>query len=303
LKCTQVTYLEPLRLRVAEETLAALTVRARKPYVEAQTDKTVLNVAANEAAQSRTAYELLQQAPGVVIDPNDNIRMAGTQGVLVYLDGKPSNLSASDVANLLRATPASNIATIELIQNPSARYDAQGGAGIINVRFRRDKSLGLNGTASGSYGQSDHHRANAALDLNYRAKSVNLFGNASVADNYQHTNIAYNRTTTGGQFTQRGYDYDGTRGMLYKAGADFFFGNNEAGPKHTLGLIVSGNAGANRFGTITTTNLLGQTVRPDSTLLNTTDNPSWNRRLNAAPSMPTTRASVTSRRASSTPRT
>jgi iron complex outermembrane recepter protein len=281
-KAGEPTYLEPLTLRTGELTLTAVTVRARKPYVEAQVDKTVLNVAANDAAQSRTAYELLQQAPGVVIDPNENIRMAGTQGVLVYIDGKPTNLSASDVANLLRATPASNIATIELIQNPSARYDAQGGAGIINIRFRRDKSLGLNGNASGSYGQSDHHRATAALDLNYRAKRANLFGNVSGSDNYQHTNIAYDRTLGAARFTQRGYDYDGTRAIIYKAGADFFFGNNGSGPTHTLGLIVTGNAGANRFGTITTANLLGQTTRLDSTLLNTTDNPSWNRRTNTA---------------------
>ncbi|CCH00081.1 TonB-dependent receptor [Fibrella aestuarina BUZ 2] len=274
---SQTTAVGTLLLGNDEKTLDAVTVRARKVYIEQQADKTVLNVATNGAAQSKTAYELLQQAPGVVIDPNDNIRMAGKQGVNVFIDGKPTNLSSADVANLLRATPASNIATVELITNPSARFDAQGGAGIINIRFRRDKSLGLNGNASASYGQSDHHRALATLDLNYRARHLNLYGNTSLSDNYQITNVAYDRSAAGAALSQRGYDRDGTRAIVYKAGADYFIGAS-----HTLGLVVSGNAAANQFGTYTTSNLFSNGGRLDTTLINGIDNPSWNKRVNAA---------------------
>lgn len=269
--------LEPLTLQAGNQTLATVTVKVQKPYIEQQVDKTVLNVAADATAQGKTAYELLQQAPGVVIDPNDNVRMAGKQGATVFIDGKPTNLSNADLANLLRATPAANIDNIELITNPSARYDAQGGAGIINIRFRRDKSLGLNGNVSGGYGQSDHHRANAALDLNYRAKKLNLFGNLSGSDNYQITNVLIDRVATGSQFLQRGYDSDGTRGMVYKTGADYFIDSRQ-----TLGLIVSGNTTANRFGTYTTTRIVNSQNRVDSTLMNRVDNPSWNNRLNTA---------------------
>gem|GEM_PF-3611524 len=129
----------------------------------------------------------------------------------------------------------------------SARYDAQGGAGIINIRFRRDKGLGLNGNASAGYGQSDHHRANAALDLNYRAKRLNLYGNVALSDNFQITNVLLDRNAGGSRFLQRGYDEDGTRALVYKAGADYFIGTRQ-----TLGLIVSGNTSTNRFGTYTT---------------------------------------------------
>lgn len=273
----QTTIVDTLRLGTGDQTLAALTVRARKVYIEQQADKTVLNVATNDAAQSKTAYELLQQAPGVVVDPNDNIRMAGKQGVNVFIDGKPANLSAADVANLLRATPASTIATVELITNPSARFDAQGGAGIINIRFRRDKSLGLNGNASASYGQSDHHRANVALDLNFRARRLNLYGNTSLSDNFQITHVANNRYTADGQFAQRGYDRDRTQSLVYKTGADYFISS-----RHTLGLVVSGNAATNAFGTNTTATLFRNGGGPDTTLLNTFDNPNRNSRLNAA---------------------
>ena len=269
--------LEPIMLRQDNQTLATVTVRAQKQYIEQQVDKTVLNVAADATAQGKTAYELLQQAPGVVIDPNDNVRMAGKQGVNVFIDGKSTNLSAADLANLLRATPASNIATVELITNPSARYDAQGGAGIINIKFRRDKSLGLNGNASGGYGQSDHYRANAALDLNYRTKRLNLFGNVSGSDNYQITNVLLDRKGSGSRFLQRGYDSDGTRAIVYKTGVDYFIGTRQ-----TLGLIVSGNTSANRFGTYTTTNIINSQNRVDSSIVNRVDNPSRNNRINAA---------------------
>jgi iron complex outermembrane receptor protein len=259
--------------------LQTVTVRAPKLLIRTEVDKTVLNVADDATAQGKTAYELLQQAPGVAIDPNDNIRMAGKQGAMVLINGKPTNLSEADLANLLRATPASTIDKVELITNPSARYDAQGGAGIINIRFRRDKTLGLTGNASGGYGQSDHHRANMAADLNYRAKRMNLFGNVALSDNFQLTNVRYDRNTNGGRFLQRGYDSDGTRAVVYKAGADYLIGT-----RHTFGLIVSGNAGQNRFGTFTTTDILtspAQTIA-DTTILNRVDNPSRNNRINTA---------------------
>lgn len=269
--------LKPLVFQAANQTLATVTIRAQKQYIEQQIDKTVLNVAADATAQGKTAYELLQQAPGVVIDPNDNVRMAGKQGVNVFIDGKPTNLSAGDLANLLRATPASNIDNIELITNPSARFDAQGGAGIINIRFRRDKSLGLNGNVSAGYGQSAHHRANIALDLNYRAKRLNLFGNVSGSDNYQTTNVLMDRKAGKSTFLQRGYDSDGTRAVVFKTGADYFINNRQ-----TLGLIVSGNNNANRFGTYTTTNIVNSRNTIDSSVVNRVVNPSQNNRINAA---------------------
>lgn len=279
--------LEPIVLNATEQTLTDVTVRAQKSLVEQQVDKTVLNVAADPTAQGKTAYELLQQAPGVAIDPNDNIRMAGKQGVNVFIDGKPTNLSATDLANLLRATPASNIDKVELITNPSARFDAQGGAGIINIKFRRDKSLGVNGNASGGYGQSDHHRANAALDLNYRAKQINLFGNVAVSDNFQITNVLLDRKAGGAQFLQRGYDSDGTRAIVYKAGIDYTLDHGKALPRQTIGLVVSGNSSGNRFGTYTTTSIIDSRNTLDSSLINqsttgTAQQPARNNRINAA---------------------
>ena len=282
LQASSAMTLEPLVLRANNQTLAAVTVTVRRQYVEQQIDKTVLNVASDATAQGKTAFDLLQQAPGVVIDPNDNVKMAGKQGVNLFIDGKPTNLSSADVANLLRATPAANIATVELITNPSARYDAQGGAGIINIKFRRDKSLGLNGNASAGYGQSDHYRANAAVDLNYRTKRLNLYGNLSGSDNFQNTRVSIDRTAGEARFSQRGFDTDGTQAVMYKVGADYFFKKGKNASQHTLGLILVGNVAINRFGTFTHTGLFSTRPTPDSSLSNRVDNPSQNHRLNAA---------------------
>ncbi|NIJ52651.1 TonB dependent receptor [Dyadobacter arcticus] len=269
--------LDPLMMIQAQQALNELVVQARTPNIEQQVDKTVLNIAADQVAQGKTAYELLQQAPGVMIDPNDNIRMGGKQGVNVFIDGKPTNLSSIDLANLLRATAASNIDKIELISNPSARFDAQGGAGVINIRLRRNKNYGLNGNVSGGYGQSDHYRANLALDLNYRAKRLSLYGNASGSDNYQITKVLLDRNANGLQFVQRGFDTDGTRAVVYKTGIDYSLSTRQ-----TIGLVVAGNAAFNRFGTNSGTSIINSKGQVDSSIVNRVFNPNHNNRINVA---------------------
>lgn len=265
-------------------TLDAVMVSARKSLVEQRVDKTVLNVQADVTAAGKNAYEVLQQAPGVVIDPNDNIRMAGKVGVNVYLDGKPANLSTSDLANLLKGTPASNIATVELITNPSARYDAQGNAGIINIRFRRDKSFGLTGSATGGYSQSRHGRRNVGADLTYHVRNLTVFGNANWTGGYQQTqieidrNIRLNPETSGlRRFEQRGFDADGWDNYTTKIGADY-----RIGTKQTLGVLVTGNGAVNQFGTYGITQIKNAAGRVDSSLTNRNDNPNCNNRLGSS---------------------
>lgn len=274
-------FLSPLILRAADQTLAGVTVKARQQAVEQQVDKTVLNVQADATAVGKTAYELLQQAPGVVVDPNDNIQMAGKQGVNVYFDGKPANLSPTDLANLLKSTPASNLSAVELITNPSARFDAQGNAGIINIKFKRNKLLGLNGSVTGGYSQSTHSRQNAATDLNYRGKNVNLFGNFGWNNGYQQTQIAINRNVRTDKpfrrFEQRGYDDDRWNRYNFKAGVDYFIDT-----KQTIGVLVTGNSSANQFGTFSTTEIKNAAGRIDSSLLNRNSNPNSDGRINAA---------------------
>ena len=170
LTLTDITLNEDLLL------LDQVEVNAERELIEVQPDKTVLNVQGSINSTGSTALELLRKAPGVVVDNNDNIILSGKNGVKIYIDGKPSPLSTADLATQLRNMQASEIDAIEIITNPSARYEAEGNAGIINIRLRRDKSLGVNSTADLGYSYGNRAKYNANTTFNYRTPSQNTFG-------------------------------------------------------------------------------------------------------------------------------
>ena len=118
-----------------------------------------------------SAIELLQKAPGVLIDPNDNIILQGKNGVRVFIDGKPSPLGPADLAVYLRTLQATDIEAIEIITQPSARFDAQGNAGIINIRLRKNKNFGTNGSATLGFAMGAYYpKYNGSVSLNNRTK-------------------------------------------------------------------------------------------------------------------------------------
>ncbi len=124
--------------KVATE-MSAVVVTARRPLIEVKADKMVVNVEGTVNATGNDGIDLLRRSPGVLVDKDDNISMSGKSGVEVYIDGKPSPLKGSDLANYLRSLQSSSIESIELITNPGARYEASGNAGIINIRLKKTK--------------------------------------------------------------------------------------------------------------------------------------------------------------------
>ena len=110
--------------------------------VEVKADRTILNVEGTINATGNDALELLRKSPGVTIDKDDNISLSGKNGVQVYIDGKPTPLTGTDLANYLKSLQSSQIESIELITNPSAKYEAAGNAGIINIRLKKNKTFG-----------------------------------------------------------------------------------------------------------------------------------------------------------------
>ena len=135
--------LPPLRLSESAAALQEVTVAAKKPFVEKRPDRLIVNVESSVTAAGSSTLEVLERSPGIVVDQNDNISLCGKSGVIVMLDGKPSVLSGADLANFLRGLPANSIERIEIITNPSAKYDAAGNAGIIDIRTKKDQKLGL----------------------------------------------------------------------------------------------------------------------------------------------------------------
>lgn len=199
---------------------AEVTVVASKPFIRTLVDKTVLNIAAKPSTAGQNALELLKLAPGVVVDPNENIQMGGKNGVTVLIDNQNTQLSAQDLAQLLKSIESDNIKEIEIIANPSAKYDAAGNAGIINIILKKSLTNGFNGSLTGNFTQSTHSRASTSTNLNFRKNQWNWFGNFGINQGYQETIANNDRKLANQQLIQRGIEKDQFGGSNIRAGVD-----------------------------------------------------------------------------------
>ncbi|MEJ5993107.1 TonB-dependent receptor [Pedobacter sp. Du54] len=172
-----------ISLQAILKNLKEVTVTASKPFVQQQFDKTVLNVANSITAVGNTALEVLAKAPGITLDQNDNIAMRGKQGVLIMIDGKQVPVSGQDLANMLKSMQATQIEKIDLITNPSAKYDAAGNAGIIDIRLKKGNNVGTNANVTLSFGQGKYAKINPSVNFNHRTKVANVFGSYSYGFN------------------------------------------------------------------------------------------------------------------------
>ncbi len=180
-------------LKPAAVDMNNVTVTARKPFIQKLTDRIVVNVDNSIVNAGNAAMDVLERSPGVTVDQNDVISLRGKSGVIIMIDGKPSPMTGADLANYLRGLPSNAIDRIEIITNPSARYDAAGNSGIIDIRMKKDQRLGMNGTANIGYGQGIYPKANAGLNLNYRNKGINIFGNYSYGYRMNLNHLILNR--------------------------------------------------------------------------------------------------------------
>ncbi|MEL6942375.1 MAG: outer membrane beta-barrel protein, partial [Bacteroidota bacterium] len=229
-------YTVPMVKMIADANeLETVTVTAQRPLLELKPDMMVMNVENSAVAVGDNALELLRKAPGVVIDNNENVSLLGKAGVQVYIDGKPSPLGGADLAAFLKTMQSSEIESIEIITNPSSKYDAQGNAGIINIKLKRAKGLGSNANLNLTYSQGEKMQYNGSINGNHRNKFLNVFGNYS--HNYGE-NINFNefyREQFGFVFDQRNDASGSWRGNNFRLGTDFFLGK-----QHTLGFLVNG---------------------------------------------------------------
>ncbi len=216
--------------------LKEVVVAARKPMVEVKADKTILNVEGSINSVGQDALDLLRKAPGVVVDKDDNLTLAGKNGVQVYIDGRPTPLSGKDLSDYLRTLQSSSIEAIEIITNPSAKYDAAGNAGIINIRLKKNKSYGTNGSINAGFNQGITPKYNGGFSLNHRNKHVNLFGNYSYNDNTNENNINLRREILDTLFDQKSKLNIDNRSHNFKAGADYFLNR-----RSTIGIMANGS--------------------------------------------------------------
>ncbi len=216
--------------------LQGVTVTSKKPMIEVKADKTVFNVEASINATGSNALELLQKSPGIQVDNNDNISMKGKTGVKVYVDGKMMQLDTKDLAAYLKSISSNDIEAIEMISNPSAKYDASGNAGIVNIRLKKNKKFGTNGSVNLGFVQGITLKGNGSVALNYRDKKINLFGNVGAnIGRYENPLDLYRiqKDTLYDQHTKM-HSYD--KSINIKAGADYFINS-----KNTIGILATTN--------------------------------------------------------------
>ncbi|AWM32409.1 outer membrane beta-barrel protein [Hymenobacter nivis] len=221
--------LAPLVLAHSASTaLKEVSVTAARPLYEHLADRTVLHVENSPLAAGATTLDLLGRAPGVTVDAGDNLGLRGRQGLLVLLDGKRLALTGTELGDLLRALPAEQVSTIELITNPPASYDAQGAAGVIAITLKKDQRLGTNGSLNAAYGRGEYGKFTGGGALNYRQKKFNAFGNYAYTDRRGFTRVDIERQFApaggpGSSSMQANDLVNHLQSHAYKAGVDYNF--------------------------------------------------------------------------------
>ena len=222
--------------------MAGVTVNASRPMIEQKIDKMVLNVEAAVTNAGATALEVLEKSPGVTVDKDGNISLKGKQGVMVMMDGRPTYLSAQELSNYLKSLPATAIDQIEIMTNPSSKYDAAGNSGIINIKSKKNKQKGFNGSVTANYGQGIYWKANGSINLNYRTGKLNLFANGGANEWNGFQTLTIHRKFRNENTKEVNAIFDQVSNMRnhsnyynFKVGADYF-----VTAKTTIGIVASG---------------------------------------------------------------
>ncbi len=282
---------ETIQLSPSAQSLAGVTVTAARPFIESKIDKTVVNVDASPTNAGATALEVLEKSPGIMVNNDGIISLRGKAGVIVMLDGKPTFLSPTDLANLLKNMPASAIDQIEIMTNPSSKYDASGNSGVINIKTKKGKLAGFNGSImvglTTSYFENKRGfyvfpKSQNSINWNYRAGKINFFGNYNpnisrggamleITRNVLDVDkkiIGRNDVTTNFKF--------GNNNHTLKLGLDIFADN-----KNTFGFMVSGFTFSGHPTPSTTTTSYDQHMQPRSHMVSKTRNDNTFRNLTA----------------------
>ncbi|MFB6456895.1 TonB-dependent receptor domain-containing protein [Chitinophaga sp. Hz27] len=227
-------------LTTSSKSLSAVTITAKRPMIEQFADKTVVNVETMVSASGGSAMDVLEKSPGVMIDKQGNLSIRGKQGVKVFIDGRDSYVTGADLAAILRNMQANQVDQVEIISNPSARYDAAGN-GVINIRTKKSAASGFNGSIALTYLQGRYPGTTQQLTFNYRSKYINLFGNAGYAyrKGFEDVYILRNFRTSPDEiktiYDQRSYTRNLNKSLNAKLGIDLYLSNST-----TLSIVGSG---------------------------------------------------------------
>lgn len=225
-----------IRLKQQAKTLKEVNVTSNQRMIEMEGGNIVFNVSKSISAQGTNALELLSRAPGVTVSTDQNISLNGKGGASVLIDGKQTYLSNREVAELLKSMSASEIKSIEIITNPSAKYDAAGTAGIINVKTQKSNITGFSAALTTGLSYGVYLRNNTDVALNYRKNRLNVFANYNHFLGYYSYLYGADRIQEGKFYNSFTDDIDKRGKMGSRLGADFAINK-----KHTVGVLLNGN--------------------------------------------------------------
>ena len=260
----KVTGQEKLTVEVAPliataKNLGEVVVQAKTKMVEVKADKTVVNVDAMISNAGSSAMDVLEKSPGVMVDKDGNISLKGKQGVIIMLDGKPSYLGGQDLANYLRSLPSTQLDQLEIMTQPSAKYDASGNSGIINIRTKKSKMNGFNGNVSLGYLQGILPKTSNSVGFNWRKNKVNVFGTYSHSYWTSYNTINLYRVFPNAYFDQHSIGKRFSRSSNLKAGMDYFVNKTT-----TLGVVLTGTYDPRLNTVYGSNNILNGSKRLDS---------------------------------------
>lgn len=237
-----------IALKSEVKDLNTVNIIAEKPFIERQVDRTVVNVENSIIHSGSSVMDVMEKLPGVQVNQDGQISLKGKQGLIIMIDGKPTTMSGQDLANFLRSSSASHVQKIEIITNPSAKYDAAGNAGIINIVMKKNKREGFNGSVNAGYGQGRYEKMNAGINISYKEKKYNLFAGYNFSYRKGFNNLTLNRKFYYADTLNTIFDTDNYIVFPFnthspRIGADFFLSK-----RTTLSLI--GSSVLNSFNSI-----------------------------------------------------
>lgn len=233
-------------LKMEEEvaSLNEVTVKAVRPTVTIEADKTVVNIEGTVMAEGSTALDVIGRSPGIYVDADGNINLNGRSGVMVMIDDRQTYMSATELATFLRAMPADNIKSIEIINNPGARFDAEGSAGVINIKLKKNNLDGINGSIQAGSRYNGLYAPSTGASLN--VKKGKWTSNARI--NYNHwanqnnLNIQRNFQLEEGisEFNQKAILRNRNKNLFFTGGTDY-----DINQKHSVGMSLQASRSAN----------------------------------------------------------
>ncbi len=259
--------LEPVILQTSGTALKEVSVSAQRPFVQQKIDRTVISPEALISNAGSTALDVLEKSPGVMVDQNGAVSLKG-KGVTIFVDDKPTYLSGDDLANYLRAINSAAIDQIELMPNPPAKYDAAGNGGVINIRTKKNKTKGFNGSLNLSYSQGRYGKTNNSINFNYRVNKINVFGNLSYGTNNNFNDLDINRHfedaagAVTSNFIENSYIHRKASNYFAKMGADYYISD-----KSTFGINFTGIYNPHSTITPVTSCFSNASNQPDSTII------------------------------------